>query len=114
MVQYLAKHSSGLVECRYGDELDALVNKLAVFVRDLNSQDKSHQRWTMADMGTAAEINGVAQRYSNRGWEADVVEVEIVGWDEARWKLLHRQLLEEPVGSPGYRRLMALNARRLK
>ena len=89
-------------------------NKFAVFVRDLKSQDKSHHRWKFADMGTAAEIDRVAERYSNRGWETDVVEVEIVGLDEAKSKSLLAQLHEEPFGSPGYLRLKALYARRVK
>jgi len=88
------------------DELDALVNRFAVFVRDLKSLDKSHHRWTFADMGTAAQINRAAGRYSSRGWEADVVEVDIVGLDEAKWTSLHTQLLEEPSDSPRYRRLL--------
>jgi len=114
MVQYRAKHASGIVEYRYGDELDALVNRFAVFVRNMKSQDKSHTRWKLADMGTPAEIEQVAQQFTKRGWEADVVGVETIGWDEETWKSLHDRLHEEPTDSQAYQRLMSLNARRMK
>lgn len=114
MVQYRAKHGSGIVEYRCGDELEALVNTFAVFVRDMTSQDRSHTRWKLADMGTAAEIDRVAQRFTKRGWEADVVEVEALGWDEEKWKSLDTQLHEEPTDSLAYRGLMSITARRMK